>query len=70
MRLLTNQPREIEEAIRDAKDVPLRLASYANVSSLPHAADWPHGLVHVASLDAIAFCDGINWFPLVKGAAL
>lgn len=70
MRLLTNHPRDIEEAIRDAKDVPLRLASYANASSLPNAADWPRGLVHVASVNAIAFSDGTDWFPLVKGAAL
>lgn len=70
MRLLTSNPRDIEKAIRETKDEPLRLASYASAAALPAAASWPGGLVHVVSINAIAFSDGTNWFPLNKGAAL
>jgi hypothetical protein len=70
MRLLTNNPRDIELAIRATRDEPFRLASYASPASLPRAADWRFGVVHVASIDVIAFSDGTNWYPLSKGAAL
>ena len=70
MRLLTNNPRDIERAIRGTRDEPFRLVSYPSIASLPNAADWPHGLVHVGSIDTIAFSDGTIWFPVVKGAAL
>ena len=70
MRLLANDPRDIEQAIRATRDEPFRLVSYASAASLPNAADWPHGLVHVGSIDTIAYSDGTSWFPLVKGAVL
>lgn len=70
MRLLTNDPREIEKAIREPFDAPHGLKTYADAASLPAAADWPFCVVFVVDINTIAFSDGTDWFPLDKGAAL
>ena len=70
MRLLENTPLAIERAIREPKDEPLQLTSYADAASLPAASDWPFGLAHVLDINTIAFSDGTDWYPLDKGGSL
>ena len=63
LRLLTTNPRDIEKAIREAKDEPLRLEFYP-VASAPSAADWRYGVIFVTDETGgatVAFSDGTNW---------
>lgn len=69
-RLLNNDPREIEKAIRGPRDAPLGLKPYADAASLPLAAEWPHCLVYVKDIEQPAISDGADWFPITLGAAL
>lgn len=63
MRLLTNNPRDIERFVREPTDQPVRLAEYT-VAALPSAALWRSGLVNVSNETGgyvTAFSDGTNW---------
>lgn len=70
MRLLSNEARDIEKAIREPKDEPFQLKPYANAAALPAAADWPQGLVYVTDIAMVAVSTGSAWKRLDTGATL
>ncbi len=61
MRLLpTNDPRDIEKAIRGARDEPFRLMQYAT-ADLPDPAQWPSGMVRDTTTNTIKYSNGVAW---------
>lgn len=63
MRLLTNEPRDIEKAIREPRDEPFRLMPYAT-TGLPAAASWTAGLVYDLTTLQIKWSNGTVWTGL------
>jgi hypothetical protein len=67
---ITRLVRDIERALGEPPDTPVKVPSFADAAALPSASRWIYGIVHVADINQLAFSDGTNWYPLTKGAAL
>jgi hypothetical protein len=62
--------RDVEKAIREARDAPLQVKAFASAAALPAAARWPNGVVRVVDINMLAFSDGTHGIRVDTGAAL
>jgi hypothetical protein len=62
--------RDVERAIREARDAPLPLPQFANAAALPPAAEWPFAIAYVADIAMVAVSTGSGWKRLDTGASL